>query len=157
MSTFFSAKYGSWSLKLGCLLGLLILLQAGGAEPKEVAKSSQIQIARQFLLSLLQKQYKQAYQLMAPEVTAAVTLQQFEAAARPLVEQGQQFGSTIALYKLGMRLTDGPTTRYFYSFSFKSDTLQLKPRVLLDISFRDSISTRILSFGLIPAPQRKVK
>ncbi|WP_086592765.1 hypothetical protein [Hymenobacter crusticola] len=109
------------------------------------------------MLAILQRQYKQAYQLLTPEVSAAITLQQFEAAAQPLLEQSQRHGPAIDLYKLGMRISDGPVTRYFYTFSFKSDTLQSKPRVLLDVSFRDSTATRVLSFGLIPAPQRKVK
>ncbi|GGE97443.1 hypothetical protein [Hymenobacter cavernae] len=143
-------------LGLTQVLSLVFLLKPCIAEPR-VARPSQVQVARQFLLALLQKQYKQAYQLLAPEVSAAVTLRQFEASAQPLVEQGQRLGSSIALYKLGMRISDGPTTRYFYSFSFKSDTLQPKPRVLLDVSFRDSTATRILNFTLIPAPQRKQK
>ncbi|WP_324675685.1 hypothetical protein [Hymenobacter sp. GOD-10R] len=144
--------------RLGLLLSLslLVVLHAGFMVPAP-AKPSQLQVARQFLIVLLQRQYKQAYQLLAPEVNAAISLRQFEAATQPLIEQSQRRGQAIDLYKLGMRISDGPVTRYFYNFSFKSDTLQAKPTVLLDVSFRDSTATRVLSFGLIPAPQRKLK
>jgi hypothetical protein len=144
--------------QLGLLLSLslLVVLHAGFTEPTP-SKPSQIQVAQQFLIALLQRQYKQAYQLLAPEVSAAISLRQFEAATQPLIEQSQRRGQAIALYKLGMRISDGPVTRYFYNFSFKSDTLQAKPNVLLDVSFRDSTAMRVLSFGLIPAPQGKLK
>jgi len=144
--------------RLGLLLVLsLVLLAQPSFTGAKAARPSQIQIARQFLIAVLQRQYKQAYQLLAPEVSRAVTLQQFETVAQPLVEQSQRRGQAIDLYKLGMRISDGPVTRYFYTFSFKSDTLQAKPAVLLDVNFRDSTATRVLGFGLIPAPQRKAK
>jgi len=158
MSEPFRASSWRSAQQLALLLSLsLLVLLKPSFTAAETVKPSQVQVARQFLLALLQRQYKQAYQLLTPEVSAAFTLQQFEAAAQPLIEQSQRHGRAFDLYKLGMRISDGPVTRYFYSFSFKSDTLQPKPSVLLDVSFRDSTATRVLSFGLIPAPQRKVK
>jgi hypothetical protein len=46
------------------LLTLLMLTPA-------VARPSQIQVARQFLLAVLRADYDQAYQLLAPEVSGA--------------------------------------------------------------------------------------
>jgi hypothetical protein len=54
-----------------------------------------------------------------------------------------------------LRIGEKNDVRNFYSFLFKSDTLAPRPQVQLDVTFRDSTSTRILSFGLIPAPQTK--
>ncbi|MCC2548350.1 hypothetical protein LJY25_18030 [Hymenobacter sp. BT175] len=116
---------------------------------------TQAQLARQFLLYILRAEYRHAYALMAPEFSANVPLTRFQASARPLHAQGQRFGSTIALYKLGLRSNGSGRPRYFYSFTFRADTLKSKPQVQLDVSFRDSVATRILSFGMIPAPQSK--
>ncbi|RYU84349.1 hypothetical protein [Hymenobacter persicinus] len=137
-------------------LGLLAALSLA---PPAVARVrlSQVQVARQFLLAVLRADYNHAYQLLAPEVSAAVTPARFRAAARPLYEKGQQFQPAIDLYKLGMRIQENNDVRHFYSFMFKSDTLAAKPEVQLDVTFRDSTATRILSFGLIPAPQTKAR
>ena len=116
---------------------------------------SQVQVSRQFWLAVLHRQDARAYQLLAPEVTQTMTAAQFRLAVRPLYEQGKRFGPAISLHKLGMRLGTEPGARYFYDFSFKSDSLRARPQVLLDVTFRDSAATRILSFGQIPAPQRK--
>ncbi|GAA3948580.1 hypothetical protein [Hymenobacter algoricola] len=132
---------------------LLVLLAVLALAPPAVARPSQVQIARQFVLAILRGDYDQAYQLLAPEVTAAVTPARFRAAAAPLYAKGQQFKPTIDLYKLGVRIGEANDVRNFYSFMFKSDTLAPRPQVQLDITFRDSTATRILSFGLIPAPQ----
>jgi len=121
------------------------------------AQSSQIQVARQFLIAVLNGDNAAAYKLLAPEVSEAVSKKQFRAAVRPLYEQGRELGRPIALYKLGLRLGEEAQPRYFYTFSFKSDTLQPTPRVMLDVTFRDSTATHILSFGIIPAPQSKRK
>ncbi len=131
---------------------LLLLLSLPAA-----AQSSQIQVARQFLIAVLSGDNSAAYKLLAPEVSSTVSKKQFRAAVRPMYEQGRELGRPIALYKLGLRLGDEAQPRYFYAFSFKSDTLQAKPRVMLDVTFRDTTATRILSFGMIPAPQSKRK
>ena len=56
---------------------------------------------------------------------------------------------------MGYRIGELNDVRSFYSFMFKSDTLAGKPEVQLDVTFRDSTATRILTFGLIPAPQSR--
>lgn len=137
--------------KLVCLALLLLLSFPVAAQP------SQIQVARQFLLAVLRGDNNAAYKLLAPEVSKAVSKKQFKEAVRSLYQQGRDFGQPIALYKLGIRLGEEATPRYFYAFSFKSDTLQIRPRVMLDVTFRDTAATRILSFGMIPAPQGKQK
>ncbi|MBC6606341.1 hypothetical protein H8B13_05895 [Hymenobacter sp. BT188] len=134
------------------VLALLLLLSLPAT-----AQSSQIQVARQFLISVLRGDNSAAYKLLAPEVSSTISKKQFRAAVRPLYEQGRELGSPIALYKLGLRLGEEAQPRYFYTFSFKSDTLQPMPRVMLDVTFRDTTAMRILSFGMIPAPQSKRK
>ncbi|QNH62917.1 hypothetical protein [Hymenobacter sediminicola] len=110
-------------------------------------------MARQFLLAVLAGNYPAAYALLAPEVSAAVPLAQFQAAAQPLQQQGLQRQRTIDLYKLGYRISDNTTTRSFVAFMFRSDTLLPRPQVQLDVTFRDSTARQVLSFGLVPAPQ----
>ncbi|MGY2131372.1 hypothetical protein ACW9KT_04060 [Hymenobacter sp. HD11105] len=121
------------------------------------AQPSQIQVSRQFLLAVLRGDNAAAYKLLAPEISKTVSKKQFKEAVRPLYQQGRDFGQPIELYKLGLRLGEEATQRYFYAFTFKSDTLQTRPRVMLDVTFRDTTATRILSFGMIPAPQGKQK
>lgn len=135
---------------------LLLLLLLWVAAPA-VARPSQVQVARQFLLAVLRSDYKAAFQLLAPETQATLTARQFRAAAQPLLAQGKQRGQPIDLYKLGYRIGENSDVRSFYSFMFKSDTLARQPQVQLDVTFRDSTAKRILSFGLIPAPQGKRK
>jgi hypothetical protein len=135
--------------KFAILALLLLLCFPVSAQP------SQIQVSQQFLIAILQGDNATAYKLLAPEITASVSKKQFRAAVKPLYQQGRKFGQSVALYKLGLRLGEQATPRYFYTFSFKSDTLQPVPRVMLDVTFRDTATTRILSFGMIPAPQSK--
>ncbi|TGE21934.1 hypothetical protein E5K00_16890 [Hymenobacter aquaticus] len=137
----------SWR-RTGLLLAVLLLLAVPGS-----ARPSQVQVARQFLLAVLRGDYTAAYQLLAPEAQATLKADGFRAAARPLYEQGQRRGTPFDLYKLGYRIDEANTVRNFYSFMFKSDTLAARPVVQLDVTFRDSTATRILTFGLIPAPQ----
>lgn len=136
--------------RFGALVAILLLL----AVPA-VARPSQVQVARQFLLAVLRGEYKVAYALLAPEAQTTMTARQFRVAVQPLIAQSQQRGRPIDLYKLGYRIGEANDVRSFYSFMFKSDTLARLPQVQLDVVFRDSTATRILSFGLIPAPQSK--
>jgi hypothetical protein len=132
------------------LAGLLALVPAFvSAQPRP----TQVQVARQFLLAILRGDYDQAYKQLAPEVSAAVTPARFRAAAQPLYAKGQGFKPSIDLYKLGLRIGEANDVRYFCSFMFKSDTLAPRPQVQLDVTFRDSAATHVLSFGLVPAPQ----
>jgi hypothetical protein len=142
-----------------CVLGALVavvspvaaqrpVVVVSGSAP--VAVASQIQVARQFLLAVLAGNYPAAYALLAPEVSQHVPLAQFRATAEPLYQQGQRYQPTIDLYKLGFRISDNQTTRAFVAFMFRSDTLQPRPQVQLDVMFRDTTARQILSFGLVP-------
>lgn len=133
---------------------LLALTSCSASKAQAPRRVSQVQVTREFLLAVLHKRDAQAYKLLAPETAGTMSIAQFRQAARPLYEQGKRLGPAISLYRLGMRM-GGQGTRYFYDFSFKSDSLRAKPQVVLDVTFRDSTATRILSFGQIPALQRK--
>ena len=135
-------------LLVTCLLHFLPLSGAFAQKPP-----SQVQVARQFLLAVLAGNYPAAYAFLAPEVSTAIPLARFQAAAEPLHRQGRQHQPTIDLYKLGYRISDNGMTRSFVAFMFRSDTLLPRPQVQLDVTFRDSTARQILSFGLIPAPQ----
>ncbi|QDA60758.1 hypothetical protein [Hymenobacter jejuensis] len=138
-------------LMLTALLCILLVLPVAASQP------SQVQVARQFLMAILRGDYPKAYALLAPEVVAAVSPAQFRSAALPLHEQGRRYGQPIDLYKLGVRIEDSGNARFFYSFLFKNDTLNSVPKVQLDVTFRDSTATRVLSFGMIPALQTTSK
>lgn len=125
--------------------------------PQVTAPPSQVQLTRQFLLAVLSGKYQNASQLMAPDAPQASTRRQFEADAQLLHAQGKRFGPAIELHKLGFRIGDTGHAQPFYAFSFKSDTQQTRPQVMLDVMFRDSSATRIQRFGLVPAPQKQKK
>ncbi|OON68045.1 hypothetical protein [Hymenobacter sp. CRA2] len=134
--------------KLGLLAGLWLLGTAAWATPPK-----QGFIARSFLLAILQGRYAQAYALLAPEVQTVTTPRQFRAAAQPIYQQGQQAGVGIELYRLGLRLGENEDSRWFYAFTFKSDSAKAAP-VQLDVTFRDSAATKVLEFRLVPGKVR---
>ncbi|UOQ72478.1 hypothetical protein [Hymenobacter cellulosilyticus] len=136
---------------------LLLLTVVLLATAPLVARPSQVQVARQFLLAVLRGEYPTAYALLAPETRAAMSAKQFKEAVQPLRAQAKRRGQPIDLYKLGYRISEANEVSNFYSFMFKSDTLAGKPEVQLDVTFQDSTAARIRSFGLIPAPQSRRK
>jgi hypothetical protein len=111
--------------------------------------------------------YTGAYGYLAPEVARYVSLARFRTAARPLYTRGLRKGTGIQLYKLGVRLEGQGSARLFYSFSFLADSVHKTPPVLLEVTFRDTTSRRVLAFGMreqaaqrvpvkaSPAPARK--
>jgi hypothetical protein len=115
----------------------------------ETAGTSQIQVARRFLLAVLTGNYPAAYALLAPEVSQSVPLARFQAMAEPLYQQGRRYQPTIDLYKLGFRISADNSTRTFVAFMFRSDTLAPRPHLQLDVTFRDTTARQVLSFGLV--------
>ena len=71
----------------------------------------------------------------------------FGTLARPLWKTGQRQASALELYKLGVRLGEGGSSRLFYSFSFAADSALPRPSVVLEVTFRDTASRGVLSFG----------
>ncbi|UYZ58928.1 hypothetical protein [Hymenobacter latericus] len=102
------------------------------------------------MLAVLSGKYDEAYRLLAPEVQAGVSPARFRTAAEPIYRQGQQRGARIDLYRLGLRIGDDDQVRWFYAFSFKSDSLVKVPQQL-DVTFRDSAATGVLEFRMVPA------
>lgn len=149
---FHIALHARWLLVVICLL---LASKPLGAEPP-APRLTQIQAARQFLLAVLRGDFAVAHRMLAPEVGSALTPMRFKAVAQPLYEQGRRLGPAIDLYKLGFRLRDGQAPQSFVAFMFKADTLTARPRMQLDVTFRDSTARQVLSFGLIPlaAPVR---
>jgi len=131
------------------------LLLAGAslapAQPPRQPRPTQAQVARRFLVEVLAASYPAAYRRLALEVQAAVPLGTFEAAARPLWQQGQARGPAIELYQIGTRLGDGRrASQWFCRFSFAGDSAQPRrpPPVLLEVTFRDTTARAVLGFGL---------
>lgn len=119
--------------------------------PPHQLRPTQAQVARRFLVEVLAAAYPAAYRRLAPEVRAAVPLATFEAAARPLWQQGQARGPAIELYQIGTRLGNGRrASQWFCRFSFASDSAQPRrpPPVLLEVTFRDTTARAVLGFGL---------
>jgi hypothetical protein len=138
------------SYRLRWLAGILLVLTglAMGAQASAPAPT-QPQVARRFLLEILRAEYPAAYRRLAPEVRAAVTLPAFEAAARPLWQQGQTRGPAIELYQIGARLGGaGRPNQWFCRFTFASDSARRPPPVLLEVMFRDTTARAVLGFGL---------
>ena len=71
----------------------------------------------------------------------------FGAMARPIWKTGQRHPSPLELYKLGVRLGDNGSSRLFYSFSFAADSALPQPSVVFEVTFRDTASRGVLSFG----------
>ncbi|RTQ53177.1 hypothetical protein EJV47_00090 [Hymenobacter gummosus] len=124
------------------LLGLLWL-------PASAGPPAQAFLARQFLLAVLQGRFGVAYELLAPETRQQLSRQQFRQAAAPLYQRGQQAGPSIELYRLGLRLGENDDARWFYAFTFRSDSAAAAP-AQLDVTFRDSAATQVLEFRLVP-------
>lgn len=144
-----------WLLRFGGLL-LLSLSATGlvggglrGAQPAPL-RPSQGQAAGQFLRAVLRANYSAAYGRLAPEVRQGISLARFTSLARPLWKSGQRpgRGTAIELYKLGVRLGDGGSSRLFYSFSFAADSSQRVPSELLEVTFRDTAARAVLGFSL---------
>ncbi|MDQ2769534.1 MAG: hypothetical protein M3Y54_03425 [Bacteroidota bacterium] len=120
-------------------------------------RPTQAQVGSQFLRAILRADYEGAYRRLAPEVRRVVTATRFGAIARPLWKTGQRHASPLELYKLGVRLGENGSSRLFYSFSFAADSALPRPSVLLEVTFRDTASRGVLSFGQKPlaSPRRK--
>lgn len=126
--------------------------------PKPTQRPSQAQAAHQFLRAVLRADYAVAYRRMAPEVQHTISLAQFETSARPLWRSGQKHRQAIELYKLGVRLGDGGSSRLFYAFSFAADSARQPPPVLLEVTFRDTTARAVLGFGLrVNGPPKPAK
>ncbi|SFQ65933.1 hypothetical protein [Hymenobacter arizonensis] len=143
---------------LGWTLALLVGLTAAGGKPlpsppTRPARLAQGQAAWQFLRAVLRGDYSTAYSRLAPEVRRAVSLERFEEAAQPLWKSGQRRGQEIELYKLGVRLGAGNSSRMFYAFTFAADSGVVPPPAILEVTFRDTATRAVLSFGLRPGPR----
>ncbi|GAB3852614.1 hypothetical protein GCM10028822_20530 [Hymenobacter terrigena] len=148
-----------WQISIRTSLLVLVLVAAGLVggglgRARQVAQTgpplSQGQAAGQFLRAVLRANYSFAYSRLAPEVRQGISLARFTTAARPLWKSGQRpgRGTAIELYKLGVRLGDGGSSRLFYSFSFAADSSLRVPSDVLEVTFRDTASRAILGFGL---------
>ena len=135
----------------GALLLAVASLAPARPYPPRQPRPTQAQVARRFLVEVLAASYPAAYRRLAPEVRASVPLATFEAAARPLWQQGQARGPAIELYQIGTRLGDGRrASQWFCRFSFTGDSAQPRrpPPVLLEVTFRDTTARAVLCFGL---------
>jgi hypothetical protein len=145
LSRLFVAHPGKWRISWA-FVALLALAAGLHAQP---AAPTQPQVARRFLLEILRAEYPAAYRRLAPEVRAAVPLPAFEAAARPLWQQGQARGPAIELYQIGARLGGaGRPNQWFCRFTFASDSARRPQPVLLEVIFRDTTARAVLGFGL---------
>ncbi len=138
-----------WMLSL--LLVLLIALPSPAAKPSTGV--SQVQVARRFLLAIIHHKWKEAYRYLTPMARQQQSEKQFRQAAQLLAEPARQYGPVIDLYKLGYRLRGAAVPEPFVTFSYRADTLQPRPHVQLDVTFRDSTARQIQSFRLVKIEQ----
>ena len=148
---------------LGVVLVSIVsgLILGAAQEPRqEPPQLRQGQAAWQFLRAVLRADYMAAYGRLAPEVRQSVSFGRFVAAARPLWKSGQQHQQQeIELYKLGVRMGEHGAARLFYTFAFAADSSLKPPKVLLEVTFRDTASRAVLGFALrtVKAPVRRIK
>lgn len=116
----------------------------------QAAPLSQVQVARRFLLAVVQGEWATAYSYLAPDVRQSITVEQLQVVAQPFRVQAGRYGKTIDLYKLGYRLRGAEAPEPFVAFSFRADTLRRVPHFQLDVTFRDSTSRQVAGFTLIP-------
>jgi len=135
--------------------GLLARGSASGQQMPAAPKYSQAQVAGQFLRAVQRAEYAAAYRRLAPEVRRAVSPAHFETAARPLWKVGRR-AAPLELYKLGVRLGDGGSSRLFYSFAFAADSALPQPSVQFEVTFRDTTTRNVLGFGLGRVARRVV-
>jgi len=145
--------FGAWCRPAGLGgIGLGLAALAVGARAPTPAPT-QPQVARRFLLEVLRADYPAAYQRLAPDVRTKLPLAAFAQAARPLTQLGARRGQAIELYKLGTWLSaPGTHEPWFYCFSFAPDSLQKPPKVLLEVTFRDTTTRQVLGFRVRGRP-----
>ena len=135
------------------LVAAAALVAAAPAHPPRQPRPTQAQVARRFLLDVLQAEYRAAYRRLAPEVRAGVALPAFAAAARPLWQQGQARGAAIELHQVGVLLGGrGGRGQWFCRFAFAGDSARRPPPVLLQVTFRDTAARAVLGFVLRSRP-----
>ncbi len=139
---------GSWVLSL--LLVLLVALPSPAARPPGV---SQVQVARRFLLAVIQHKWKEAYRYLTPVARQQQSEKQFRKAVQLLADPACTYGPVLDLYKLGYRLREAAAPEPFVVFTYRADTLQPRPHVQLDVTFRDSTARQIQSFRLVKIEQ----
>lgn len=138
-----------FSAKLARAGGLLLATSLLVSLRPPRVRPTQPQLARQFLVEILARNYPAAYRRLAPEVRAAVPLLAFARAARPVWQQGQARGPAIEFYQLGARLGNGQRpSQWFCRFAFAQDSARRPPPVLLEVTFRDTTARVVLGFGL---------
>ncbi len=124
---------------------------AGTASAPLAARPPQAWLARRFLLRMLaNRPGPAAYAALDPGARPGPSGQQLAARAARVRREAQRWGPAIELYKLGWRLPEGRPALLFYQFRFAADSARLGPHVVLDVTFRDSLATRPLGFGVVP-------
>ncbi|WP_354577774.1 hypothetical protein [Hymenobacter sp. UYP22] len=112
--------------------------------------SSQVQVARQFLLAVLGGNWDAAYQYLSPAARQQLPMPAFRAATQPIIDQARTYGPTIDLYKLGYRLREEDAVQSFVAFTYRADSLRPGPHVQLDVTFQDSSARQIQTFRVVP-------
>ncbi|OWP64825.1 hypothetical protein CDA63_00225 [Hymenobacter amundsenii] len=128
------------------MLVLLLALPSPAAKPNGI---SQVQVARRFLLAIIHHKWKEAYRYLTPTARQQQSEKQFRQAAQLLAVPAREYGPVLDLYKLGYRLRDAATPEPFVAFTYRADTLQPRPHIQLDVTFRDSTARQIQSFRLV--------
>ncbi|MFD1468136.1 hypothetical protein ACFQ48_07870 [Hymenobacter caeli] len=119
----------------------------GAFLPLRARRPPQAHLARKFLRQALIRPPGATRAALAPG--AVLSAPQVVAQVAALRAQARRWGLAIELYKLGWRLPEGQPALLFYQFRFAADSAGPGPHVLLDVTFRDSLATRPLGFGVV--------
>ncbi|NVO83743.1 hypothetical protein [Hymenobacter terrestris] len=124
----------------------LLLATPGMAQQRT---SSQVQVARQFWLAAVGQEWRPAYRRLTPAAQATMSPQQFRQSIRQLRDPIRRFGPAIDLYKMGFRLRETAVPETFVTYSFRADTLAVRPHFQLHVSFQDSAGRLVQSFRVV--------
>lgn len=141
-------------MRRGLVMGMVCLGLSLGLRVRAIQtpqQPSQVQVSRQFLRALLRAEYGVAYSYLAPEVRQSVRPADFRQLARPVIGRGLRRGTTLELYKLGLRLNEsGAGGQSFVAFAWAADSpsARREPPEWLEVTFRDAEARHIFGFAL---------
>lgn len=141
----------TWLIKsctINCwmLLSLFVNITADAqpvADPQDHA-------ARTFMTALFNRDYKQAWTLIDPEVQKKIMLETLVQSAKMTdsLARGLGFGQELLEFMRGFRTYQNGQTIWVYTYKFKADvTKGMMPSAVLDIAFKDQQSTLIYGFA----------
>lgn len=107
-------------------------------------QAQQDKIAREFVASIFQEDYTNAWRLLSKETQKDYTSESFKVAVKSIRDLVPQLGEEIESFMTGTRAYANGSSRVIYTYKFKSDVSKGVPGVLIDVHFKDAQSESIM-------------